>query len=84
MDRRALRSRATSKPSSMRHEPSSGSAACTSSTGRGWLQYLEELEVMESSKGPAALPTKRPLADPEQSAQGIGDLGRGALRPLVG
>ena len=47
------------------------------------LQYLEELEVAQSAKGPSGLPTKRPLLDSALAADGIGELGRGALRPLV-
>lgn len=46
-------------------------------------QYLEELEAFEAAQGAAALPGKRPLLSAEAAAQGVGELGRGALRPLV-
>lgn len=47
------------------------------------LQYLEELEDLEALKGPAAVPGGRPLRRAAEAAAGVGELGRGALRPLV-
>ncbi|PSC76135.1 TPR and ankyrin repeat-containing 1-like isoform A [Micractinium conductrix] len=46
------------------------------------LQYLEELEDLEALKGPAAVPGGRPLRRAAEAAAGVGELGRGALRPL--
>ncbi|KAI3424745.1 hypothetical protein D9Q98_008134 [Chlorella vulgaris] len=47
------------------------------------LQYLEELErIQESGGGIAAMPGKQALVPAQQAAEGIGELGKGALRPL--
>eukprot|EP00887_Chlorella_sp_A99_P006107 scaffold22.g6107.t1 len=46
------------------------------------LQYLEELEELEAASGAGVLPTKRHLLDPGAAAKGIGELGKGPLRPL--
>jgi hypothetical protein len=49
-----------------------------------FLQYLEELErIQESGGGIAAMPGKQALVPAQQAAEGIGELGKGALRPLV-
>lgn len=38
---------------------------------------------MEANKGAGALPGKRPLEPAEAAAAGLGELGKGSLRPLV-
>lgn len=48
------------------------------------VQYLEELEELEASKGVKAMPGKRPLLPAQEAAASIGELGRDALRTLVG